>query len=701
MTTHVSYCRICQASCGVLAEVEDNRIVRIIGDRDNPMSRGFACPKGLRAGDFIAGPERLTRSLERSSAGVHAPIDPIIAANRIGSRLSAIIEEHGPDAVGIYHGTQGIFATLTKPMAQAWFASVGSHKLFSTMTIDQSAKWVAAGRMGRYLGGHQNFGESDVWMLVGTNPLVSVNGGAGDGVLMQNPSVVLAEARARGLKLIVIDPRRTETAARADLHLRPRPGHEALLFAGMLNIILSEELHDHHFCNRFANGLAALATAVADVTPERVQQVADVAAADLLAAARLFARGPRGMVFTGTGVCMGPHSNLAEHLAACLNVVCGRFQREDESASGNVVLGQDIAPSAEVAPPDRTWERGYRSRLGAGLIRGELPSNMLSDEILMPGADRIRALIVSGGNPVLALPDAAKALRALSSLDMLVTIDTRMSETARIADYVIAPTMSYERADHTGNLEPYFALPYAMHADPIVDPPPGVIEDWQFFWHLAKAMGRSLSLAGQLIDMTVPPRSSDLLALLAAKGRVPLDQVAAVPHGFLALPRTTKVAPATAAARGNCLELLPDDVAAELRAALAEQDEPDDGEMRLVVRRMREVMNSLGREIERLPRQPFNPAFMHPSDLLRLGLCQDAPVTLTTTHGSVSAKVRRDDTLLPGTIAMTHCWEALASGENAADNVNKLTGNDGATQSINAMPQLSAIRVKVSAARPV
>ena len=691
MVTKASFCRICQAFCGVLVDVEDDRITRIIGDKQNPMSRGFACPKGLRGGDFLHGPDRLTHSLRRSPEGSFERIEAVAAAQQIGSRLQQIIGCHGPDSVAMFLGTQGIFATLTNPVARSWFAATGSRKLFTTMTIDQSAKWIVSGRMGEYRGGRHGFTDADVWMLVGTNPLVSVNGGAGDGVLMQSPSVTLAEARARGLKLIVIDPRRTETAFKADLHIAPRPGHDALILAGLLNIILSEGLHDAGFCAAHVNGLEDLVLAVREVTPGMVAQVADVAADDLIEAARLFAQGPRGAVSTGTGVCMGPHSNVTEHLAMCLNVVCGRFQREGELADANVVLGRDNAPRAEVAAPDRSWETGYRSRLGAGLIRGELPSNTLSDEILEPGADRVRALIVSAGNPILAMPDAKKALRAFTSLELLVCIDTRLSETARMADYVIAPTMLYERSDHTLNLEKYFARPYAMYSDPLVTPPAGVIEDWQFFWHLARAMGLPLSLAGEPIDMTAMPSSDALLARMTRGGRVPLNDVRRAEHGFIADPRTTRVMPPSEQARHARLELLPPDVAAELKAALSVPEESTG--MRLVVRRMREVMNSLGREIERLPRQPFNPAFMHPADMQRLDLDDNMRVRLTTQHGTITAMARSDATLRPGVIAITHGWSSDPTG--AAQNVNEITGNDEHTQLINFMPQLTAQPVTV------
>jgi anaerobic selenocysteine-containing dehydrogenase len=250
--------------------------------------------------------------------------------------------------------------------------------------------------------------------------------------------------------------------------------------------------------------------------------------------------------------------------------------------------------------------------------------------------------------------------------------------------------MMYERADHTLNIEKYFSQPFAMYAEPLVEPPNDVIEDWQFFWHLAKAMDIRLSLAGAPIDMAMMPTSSELLASMARDGRVPLDHVMGAPNGFLAPPRQTRVAPASALARGNRLELLPSDVAEELKAALAHVEEGSG--MRLVVRRMREVMNSLGPDIERLPRQPFNPAFMAPADMLRLGIEADALVRLTTPHGSVTARVRSDPTLRAGTVALTHGW---ASGQEGAVNVNDITGNDGDMQTINAMPLLSAQRVRV------
>jgi len=700
MSWHVTYCRVCQASCGVLAEVQNNQVVKVVGDPQNPMSGGFTCPKGRRSGDLLSSKHRLTTSLERGENGDLTPIDALEATGKVAARLTSIIDEHGPDAVGIFLGTQGIFSALTNQMARAWFRGTRSHKLFSTMTIDQSAKWVVNGRMGEYLGGRQAFGESQVWILAGTNPLISVNGGAGDGVLMQNPSVALRDARKRGLKLIVIDPRATETALHADLHLRPRPGTDALLFAGLLNIILSRDLHDAEFCAGHVAGLDELRRVVAAATPTLVEERTGVPSEDLERVAVMFADGPRGMISTGTGVCMGPYSNLAEHLAMSLNVICGRFQREGEPVTGNAVMGRDPDSRAEVRPPNRTWEAGYRSRLGAGLLYGELPTATLPDEILEPGPDRIRALVVSGGNPVLAMPGAAKALRAFSSLELLVTIDPGVSETAQVADYVIAPTMSYERADHTLTMEKYFAKPYAMYTDAIVEPPPGVIEDWRFFWHLARAMGQPMTFEGHELDMSAEPTSQQLLELRASAGRVPFSEVAAEAHGHLAPPLDKLVLPPRDSARAHRLEILPADVEEEVAEMLSAPG-PGKGEFLLTVRRMRELMNGVGRDIPRLPRQPYNPAFMHPDDLARTGVVDASPVRLTSRHGAITATARADRSVLPGTVSISHLWspsDTEAQEEYLAVNVNVLTGPDSHTQTINHMRVQTAVSIRVESA---
>jgi anaerobic selenocysteine-containing dehydrogenase len=706
MTKQVSYCRICQASCGVIVEVEDNRVLQVKGDRDNALSGGFTCPKGRRGADFHNGPQRLRQSQRRSPEGTLVPIEVDVAIAEIAAQLTAIIAEHGVDSVAVFQGTQSTFASLTRPFLQAWMSALGSHKYFSTMTIDQSAKWIVPLRMGEYLGGRQRFEDSDVWMLAGTNPMVSLNAGNWDGPLVNDPSARLRAARARGLQLIVIDPRRTETAARADLHLQPRPGHDALVFAGLLNVIFSENLYDVAFCAQFADQVDDLREMIAGVTPALVERCANVPADDLIRAARIFATASRGMVSTGTGVCMGPNSNVAEHLAICLNVVCGRYLRVGEATGMPSVLAPLGDPRAEVSPPDRTWDRDFRSRIGGvGQLRGQVPCGIFAEELLQPGADRVRALIVCGGNPVAALPDRDGAVRALESLELLVTIDPRLSETAQLADFVIAPTLFYERTDHTSTLEPMFPIPFAQYTSALVTPPVGVIEDWQFVYRLAAAMGLQLVFAGQPLDMTSEPTSEALLDMFAASGRISVDEVRRHPHGVTIPPPDATVGPASSdEAAAQRLQLLPADVRAEFEIAVARSladVASDQFPLRLVVRRMREVMNSLGRDVDGLAEHSYNPAYLNPDDMSAMGLTDSQTVEVRSAHGWIHAVAHADAKVRPGVLSMTHCWGGPISDttdpRSAGSNVNDLLTVASDYEAINRMPTMSAVPVSVVA----
>ncbi|MHA4853844.1 molybdopterin-containing oxidoreductase family protein [Rhodococcus sp. MSC1_016] len=691
-----SFCRLCASSCGVLLDIENGRITRVLGDAHHPISGGYTCPKGRRGGDLVHGPDRLTTSMWRSATGTHEPVPVAQATADIAGRLRAIVDRHGPDAVALFMGTQQNFAALTPPMARAWFRGTGSHKLFSTMTIDQSAKWVVAERMGTYLGGRQRFEDADVWLLAGTNPVVSGNGGDGDGAVVQNPSVTLRAARERGVKLIVVDPRCTETAALADIHLAPRPGTDAVLFAGLLHVVLTEHLHDTDFCRRYTADLTALLDAVSDVTPTVVQGVCGVPADRIREAARVFAGGSRGMATSGTGVCMGPHSNLAEHLVAALNVVCGRYLREGEQADDRAVLTRHQPARAEVAPPTRAYEHGFRSRIGGvRAIRGELPSGILADEILEPGPDRVRALIVSGGNPAAALPDRGKALRALRSLDLLVCVDPRMSDTARLADYVIAPTTMYERADHTVIMEPFFPRPFAQYTPAIVTAPPGVVDDWRFFLDLAAASGQSVKFAGRILDPAAPPTSEQLLAMMTERGRVPFADLVAAPHGYLAGRSGAVVGPASEDGAGHRLTLMPEDVRGELHAALTDKAVTSQFPFLLTVRRIREAVNSTGTRIPGLVPGGANPASLHPADLADLGIGDGQAVTVRSASGRLRATARADATLARGSVSMTHCFGSVDPREDVGVNVNALTGTGEGVQSINAMPTMTAVPVAV------
>ncbi|MFC3242415.1 molybdopterin-dependent oxidoreductase [Gordonia humi] len=333
-TTTSSYCRICSGLCGINVTVENGRVTRIQGDRDHPLSSGFTCPKGRHWGDMHHDPQRFVNSQRRAPDGDLTPVPVTTAIEEIAGRLTAIIDEHGPDSVAFFIGTQAYTATLTFPFANAWQRALGTHKNFSTNTIDQSAKFVAAERLGSWRGGRQRFEDSDVWLLAGSNPLVSMQGGEVSGIPVHGGPRRLRAAQDNGMTFIVVDPRRSETAARADIHLQLVPGTDAMLYAGLIREILTNGWHDREFCDEYADHLADLGRAVEAATPERVAAATGLDADELRSAAAAFGCAERGMATSGTGANMGPQANLAEHLLEALNVICGRFPRAGRPGRG-------------------------------------------------------------------------------------------------------------------------------------------------------------------------------------------------------------------------------------------------------------------------------------------------------------------------------------------------------------------------------
>jgi anaerobic selenocysteine-containing dehydrogenase len=698
-----TYCRICQGSCGLEVTVVDGRIAKVRGDREDPLSRGYICFKGIQAQEQHCGPTRLLHSLGRDDKGVLREMSSAEALSAAGRALAAILEQYGPDSIAFFMGTQSVFNTLAPPMIRALAKAIGTHRLYGTMTIDQSAKWIAEARLGTWDAGPQDFAHSDVWMFVGSNPLVSLVAGAGPHqFVFSDPVKMLKAAKQRGIKVIVVDPRRSETAQYADLFLQPRPGRDGLIIAAMLHVILTEGWHDPGFCAEHVEDLGEFRAALAPFSVDLCAQLAGVAAGEIRAAARLFAKASRtGMAGSGTGPNMARHSNITEHLIEALNVVCGRFPRAGERLTNPGVLQPMRPRRAQVRPPARTWETGPRSsRHGLGMMKGQMMSATLADDILFSGPERIRALICVGGNPAVALPDQRKAIEALSALDLLLVIEPRLGATARLAHYVIAPTLQFERADHTGMLEFLLNQPFAHFTSPVVHPPLGadVVDEWYALWSLARSLGLTLRLAGRQLPMDQPPEAMDLLALVTTGSRVPFEAAAVHVGGQIYPDEGCRVLPADAT--GGRFRLLADDVAEELIALGAElyrKDDQNEDVLMLIVRRHREVMNSSGTDFAATrQRLAGSPAYFNPDDLARLGLTSGDTIRIESATGSIQALAKADPDLRPGVIAMSHGWPGLPTAPFEA--TNALVDSEESVQQINHMPVMTGIAVRI---RPV
>ena len=413
--TKRTFCRFCHASCAIEVDIDDNRVVAVRGDQADPIFGGYTCVKGRHLGDQHHHPDRLRTSLKRRPGGGFDEIPTSRALDEIAERLHAIVAEHGPRSVASYSGTAVYGNAVGLPSARAFHKALGSPSFYTSLTIDQPGKILVPLRHGSWAAGHQPFSTADVSLVIGQNVPVSLLGYPG-GPTAVDPIVTVHEAKKRGWKLIVIDPRRTEMATSADLFLQVRPGEDPTLLAGLLRVILDEGRNDAEFCARWVRGLDDLHAAVRRFDVDHVAGQTGVDRDDIVLAARMFADGPRGSATCGTGPNMAPHGGLTEHLVTCLNTVCGRYPREGEVlANPGGILGWKkpwAPPKAQaVSPIPAALTSGEPARVrGLHTLIGEGPTAALPDEILEPGEGQIRALLTVGGNPVLAWPDQVKTV---------------------------------------------------------------------------------------------------------------------------------------------------------------------------------------------------------------------------------------------------------------------------------------------------
>jgi anaerobic selenocysteine-containing dehydrogenase len=721
MVEAASMCRNCTAYCPIVVTIEGGRAVKVIGDREAPMFEGYTCPKGRELPAQHNHPDRVLNCRKQQADGGFSAVGSEDAITEIAAKIEAILTRYGPRSVAVYYGTGNVTNCNGSAMARAWMSAIKSKMMFSAMSIDKPAANVSIAMHGNWVAGTHTFETSDTWMIVGANPVIAKSNGAP----FNNPGQRLKESADRGMKLIVIDPRRTETARRARLHLQARPGEDPAILAGIIRVILEEELYDREFVAENADGFDLLKGAVAPYTPDYVAARAGVLAEQIVQAARLFASGKRGGVVCSTGPSFSSNSNLTFYLGLCLNTLCGRWVRAGEKAPYPNVMLPSFQPRAQPYPAhEAVYEFPMRVH-GLSESASGMPTAALADEILKPGEGRVRALICLGGNPMLSWPDQAKTEAALRDLEVLVVLDHQMTATARLASYVIGCPLSLETAGSTTRIEALkyvgvargYSFPWAQYTPKIVDPPPGsdLVEDSEFFFRVAQKMklqlnwtnsygyGKHVETPSQVLplDMSRVPTTEELLELTCAQSRIPLDEIRKYPHGHVFDSEDVIVE----AREPDCtarLQLANPFMMSELSRLSVAFPVPDkDDRLLLISRRINTVMNSVGQSIPGLSRgKRFAPAFMHPQDLEEHQLAPGDLVRIKSGHAEMVAEVEGDAALRRGVISVVHGFElGAAPGQDLANmpstSVTSLIDMKE-FDPISGIPRMSALPVQVS-----
>ena len=662
-----SFCRMCQAMCGIVVHVDGDRVVRVTGDPGHPVSEGYTCPKGRSLPDVHHDAARIEDPLWEETL------------DGLAARLAEVIDRHGPGCVGAYRATHYAFDAAGRAVADRFFRALPTPQLYSAVTVDAPNKTLVPDLMtgAPFIFPQVDWEAARLLLVIGQNPIVS----HGHTVARPNALVALRQLRARGGAIVVADPRTTETARLADVHLPLRPGSDPALLAGLVRAVLDSGAADAAFLAECAepSSIELLASLVEPFTPavlaERCgvdQDLIEVTVALLLATGRL-------AIQTGTGVSMGAAPNAGEWLAWALAAVTGSLDRP-----GGVLFN----PGALRPQEDRLVLRPRHgdpasdpaSRPDLRAAYGELPCTALADEI---DAGNLRALFVLGGNPLTTLPDSDRLRRSFARLDVLAVCDIRATETTAMATHVLPVAGQLERSDLTSFLDLYFPFPFVQYSPPAVEAPPGRPAMWRLF----AGLGRRLGLGG-FADLEAETDDA-ILAGTARRCRVPWESLVASPSG---------VTPADAPAPGwlipkrlplGTLDLAPPELVAQFRARHSSPPRParapaGDQGLVLVNRRELRQTNSMLRDAALPP-----PLLMHPEDSARLVLVSGQPVLIRSSTGSTVAAVAVTDSIRPGVVSLPHGWSTPGVNclTSATDTVDPLTG----------MPQLSGFPVTVTA----
>jgi len=702
VSTVYRQCTLCDSHCGIQVLVEGDEVVRISGDPDDALSRGYICPKGAALADIRSDVDRLRKPVKKVD-GRFVEIGWKEALSLASRGLRRVQDEHGRNALASYFGnprahSSGLLAAgLLRTL-------IGSKNNYSSSSVDELPQYMSSLEMF----GHflilpvPDIERTDHMLLIGANPAVS------HGSLMTAPGVRdrIKAIRARGGKVVVIDPRRTETAKHADEHVAVSPGGDPYLLLGMLHVIFAE---DHVRLGSLANaceGLPDLHELASRWPPERAARHAGVEGERISGLARDFAAAPRAVAYGGVGVCHQQAASVTHWLINALNTVTGNMDRV-----GGAMFPRP--PVDVVALTERLGGKPHRGRFrqrvsGLPEFADELPVAGLADEILTPGDGQVRGLLLYAGNPVLSTPNGARLEHAISELDWCVAVDMYVTESTRHAHVILPPLAQLERSELDTVFPAFSVRNHIRYSAAAVRGPIDGKTDWEILMGLATRIGRGrrgavvnalLRAASPLLH---PERVADIGLRVGPYGRrnsplaLTMKKVKSAQHGIDLGPLEPNLQNLLRTEKGR-VRLAPEVMLAEAGrldelAASRETARTDGYDLTLIGRRSLRSNNSWMHNSPRLMKGGDRcTALLHPDDAARRGLHDGQRVRLASRVGAIELPLEVSDQMRPGVVSVPHGfgharpgvgWRLAAEHGGASVNdvtdptiLDRLTGN--------------------------
>ena len=699
-TLHHRACHLCEAICGLTIETErladgSQQILSIKGDAQDSFSRGHICPKAVALQDIQHDPDRLRQPMRRSG-NEWQPIGWNEAFELVAERLAAIQEQHGKNAVAVYQGNPSVHNYGLMTHSNYFLGQLKTRNRYSATSVDQLPHHLTSYLMygHGFLLPIPDIDHTQFMLILGGNPLAS------NGSLMTVPDVEkrLKALKARGGKLVVVDPRRSETAAMADQHVFVRPGNDAALLLGLLNTLFDEGLtRTSHLP---VNGLAQVQAAIAEFTAEAMSSRCGVPAATIRQLARDFAGAESAVCYGRMGVSTQAFGSLCHWLIQLINLVTGNLDQPGGALCTTPAL--DL-----VATTAGGHFNVWQSRVsGLPEYGGELPVAALAEEMLTPGEGQVRALITVAGNPVLSTPNGRQLEQALDGLEFMLSIDLYINETTRYADLILPPTAPLEHEHYDSTFNAFAVRNVTRFNEAVLDKPAGALDDWEIFVGLAQAF--AAKVGNELKPTKAPEQMIDMGVRFGPYGdqsphKLSLAAIREQPHGIDLGPLQPNLG-GRLKTESKAIEAAPAVLVADL-TRFAAQPQAVEGELMLIGRRHVRSNNSWMHNYQRLVKgKPRHQLLMNPQDMAGRSLSDGQRVRIESRVGAIEVEVLGSEDMMPGVVSLPHGWGharpgvqmAIASAQPGAS-ANDLT-DERHLDGVSGNAALNGVPVRVAAA---
>ncbi|MEM6583712.1 MAG: molybdopterin-dependent oxidoreductase [Pseudomonadota bacterium] len=698
--THYRACHLCEAICGLLIETEGDRILSIKGDKNDPLSRGHICPKAVALRDLQEDPDRLRRPVRKIASPSGEPewqeISWEEALDTTARRIVEIVQRDGVNALGVYLGNPSVHNYGMLTHQNNLFRHLRTDNRFSATSVDQLPHHLAA----MWLFGHKSLfpipdiDRSDYFLMLGANPIAS------NGSIWTVPDVKkrIKQFKSRGGTLVVIDPRRTETAAIASEHHFITPGTDALFLLAVMNTLFAENLVRLRDLAPIVVGLEEVEQAIADFTPEFAQQHTGIDAQDIRRITRELAAADAAICYGRMGVSTQTYGVLCQWLIQLINIASGNLDRPGGSLFTLPAVDQvsNISPGGFGRHHSRVRELPEFDR--------ELPASAMAEEITTPGEGQIKALFTGAGNPVLSTPNGRQLDEALEQLEFMVSLDPYLNETTRHADIILPPTSALEHDHYDIAFHINTVRNTARFSEAVFEPPEDSRHDWQIFGELGNRVAELLGVAAKPV---IPPHKlidAGLKSGPYAELGLSLDMLKENPSGVDLGPLQPQL-PGRLRSPDQLIHCNTPQPLGDLRRLREDFNQPHSGQLKLIGRRHVRSNNSWMHNFHPLIKGKNRCSLlMHPDDMRKRNIVDGSEVALSSRSGSIKVQVESSEDVMPGVVSLPHGYGHNRTGirmaiakQNAGVSCNDVT-DDLALDGLSGNAAVNGVPVEVAPA---